>query len=332
MLRDELNVYVVRDAEGNLTAVAPMMLTHRPSIGPVRLRVLQFFGADANLTEVRGLVCRPENQEKVIAVLTRCFLDCENEWDWLDWACIRDTGPTGFQLPHSGTIEQDERVPSYHLALPTTWGEFHASRRRNIKESLRKCYNSLKRAGRSFVFRVVEQPDQTPAALDIFFELHAERAHAAGTIEHTDVFAAPRERAFLAEYARRMAERGQLRIFQLEIAGKIVATRLGFVFGDELYLYYSGYDMDWAKFSVMTTLVAESIRWAINQHLKIVNLSHGHDISKLRWDPKAVTFFRAVQLSPTRRGRLAFRAYHIARRLRQIDPRLGKLLTAMAGR
>src|SRR5260370_254453 len=92
-----------------------------------------------------------------------------------------------------------------------TWAECHTSRPRNLTESLRKCYNSLKRGGVSFVFRVVELPDETAAALDIFFELHAQRARAVGTVEHRDVFAAPRARAFLSEYARRMADRGQLR-------------------------------------------------------------------------------------------------------------------------
>jgi hypothetical protein len=172
-LRDEFIAYVVRDTGGKLTAVAPMMLTHRPSIGPVRIRTLQFFGADPNITEVRGLVCRPQDQADVIAVLTRCFQARERDWDWLDWGCVRDTGATRQRLAQSGAVERELQLPGYHLALPGTWEEFRASRSRNIKESLRKCYNSLKRSGKSFTFRVVERPDETPAALDTFFELHA---------------------------------------------------------------------------------------------------------------------------------------------------------------
>jgi CelD/BcsL family acetyltransferase involved in cellulose biosynthesis len=267
-----------------------------------------------------------------MAALTRCFLDRASDWDWLDWACFRDTGAAHRRLAQAGAVARDTRIPSYHLELPATWEEFRATRPRNIRESLRKCYNSLKRAGHSFVFRVVERPDETPSALDIFFDLHAKRARAVGTVAHGDVFAAPRERAFLSEYTRRMAERGQLRIFQLEIAGKVVATRLGFVFGDELYLYYSGYDLNWAQFSVMTTVVAESIKWAINRHLRIVNLSHGQDVSKVRWGPKVVVFSSALQLASTRRARLAFRAYHVAARLRETDSRLGHLLSVTVGR
>ena len=45
--------------------------------------------------------------------------------------------------------------------------------------------------------------------------------------------------------------------------GQIVAMRLGFVVDDSLYLYYSGYDPLWARYSVMTTTVAEALKYAI---------------------------------------------------------------------
>jgi hypothetical protein len=99
--------------------------------------------------------------------------------------------------------------------------------------------------------------------LATFFELHAERSLAANLPPHANVFTRQPARDFLLEYAQRMAERYQLRIFQLVIGGEVVATRVGFVLGNELYLYYSGYRVAWAQHSVMTTVVAESIKWAI---------------------------------------------------------------------
>src|SRR5690242_17101491 len=52
LARDELALHVVRDGHGRLRAVAPMMLTRRPSVGPVRARALRCLGADANVTEL----------------------------------------------------------------------------------------------------------------------------------------------------------------------------------------------------------------------------------------------------------------------------------------
>ncbi len=180
---------------------------------------------------------------------------------------------------------------------------------RNIKEALRKCYNSLKREGRTFNFRIVDRPEDTTDALGRFFNLHTARARLSGTVKHPDVFDTPKAKLFLTSYARAMAERDCLRIFEIEIGGTVVATRIGFVFGEELYLYFTGYDPNWGKYSIMTTVVAESIKWAIENRLKVVNLSTGNDVSKTRWRPKEFIFRQGVQVSPKWWDRLAYAAY-----------------------
>src|ERR1700720_150517 len=63
-----------------VTAVAPMMLTHQPAVGP-RIRRLQFFGADSSMTEIRGLVCRDGDQAAVIELLRDHFMAHAKEWD-----------------------------------------------------------------------------------------------------------------------------------------------------------------------------------------------------------------------------------------------------------
>ena len=77
----------------------------------------------------------------------------------------------------------------------------------------------------------------------------------------------------------------------------------------------------------MTTVVTEAIKWAIDQRLEVVNLSTGHDPSKLRWGPREVIFRSALQLSPTRRSQLIFRAYHDLFRIGRNDSQLSRLLT-----
>jgi CelD/BcsL family acetyltransferase involved in cellulose biosynthesis len=104
-----------------------------------------------------------------------------------------------------------------------------------------------------------------------------------------------------------------VRIFQLRIASKIVATRIGFVVGDSLYLYYSGFDPQWARYSVMTTTVAEAIKYAIAQGLTTVNLSPAKDVSKTRWGPREISYRCAYQQGARLHSGLAHRAYLKAR-------------------
>lgn len=302
--RDELRVYVLRDATGELAAVAPMFLTHRPGRGPIRTRELQFFGADSYVTELRGPVCRLERTAEVVAALS-AHLATSGGFDWVQWRGLRlpadFDGWRGTFLPNPqlGTID-------YILPLAHPWEAFRSGLPRNIKESMRKCYNSLARDKHSFTLKVVSSPDEVPAALARFFELHENRAEKTGTIDHDNVFDAPQARSFLTEYCQSLAREGSLRIFQIVINDQVVANRIGFALDGDLYLYFSGYDVVWGQYSVMTTVVAEAIKWAIENGFKVVNLSTGTDVSKTRWRPEPIHFTGGFTVAPALSSRVAF--------------------------
>src|ERR1700730_9347777 len=57
LLRDEFFCHTVRDADGRLVAIAPLMVTVSPGFGPPWIRVVQFFGSDPGITELRGVIC-----------------------------------------------------------------------------------------------------------------------------------------------------------------------------------------------------------------------------------------------------------------------------------
>jgi CelD/BcsL family acetyltransferase involved in cellulose biosynthesis len=325
-VRDELFVHTVRDESGALIAVAPMMLTSRPAFGPVRVRALQLLGADENVTEVRSVIARTQHMAEILAALSKYFQATTVRWDWLQWGGIPDTAQARELLQQAGPIKWGRAVPNYYLPLPAEWEKFRSGLSRNMKEALRKCYNSLKRAGHQFTFRVVSGPAEVAAALAIFFELHGERSRSTALPPHANVFIRPAARDFLLEYSQRLAQRDQLRIFQLVIGGEVVATRVGFLLGPQLYLYYSGYREAWAQHSVMTTVVAESIKWAIQQGLHGVNLSTGRDLSKLRWQPEEIVTREGVQPSSHPLRQLSARAYLRIVEHASANSMLGRLL------
>ena len=131
-------------------------------------------------------------------------------------------------------------VQAYIVPLAQDWDTFRAGLKRNVRQSLRKCYNSLKSDGLSFEFECVSDPADLGPALDHFFVLHRLRAEMSDTVQHPDVFASITGRDFLREVTTRLAERGITRVFLLRINGRVVAARIGFVLEDTLYLYCSG--------------------------------------------------------------------------------------------
>src|ERR1700735_4752776 len=60
LFHDEFFCHVVRGEAGRVVAAAPLMRPSGPGIGPPVVRMLQFFGTDPGLTEIRGVICRPE--------------------------------------------------------------------------------------------------------------------------------------------------------------------------------------------------------------------------------------------------------------------------------
>jgi CelD/BcsL family acetyltransferase involved in cellulose biosynthesis len=308
-VRDSLRLYAIRDQARVLKAVAPMMLTERPAVGPLRARMLQFLGADPNVTEVRGLICAPADESAATDALLEYLERHGRDWDWLFFGGIRQAGDAFRVVGQRVGIEWGREVPDYLLTMPADWELFKAGLGRNIKESLRKCYNSLKRDNLEFKFNVLVSPEQIDGGLDHFLRLHAARASATDTITHRDVFESGHAREFLRDYLKHAAARGTARIFQLEISGKVVATRLAFVVGEALYLYFSGFDPEWGKYSVMTTTVAEALKWAIDNKFATVNLSPGNDVSKTRWNPTEVMLREAIIPSPSFLGPLVHQAY-----------------------
>jgi CelD/BcsL family acetyltransferase involved in cellulose biosynthesis len=308
VVSDRLFLKVFRGPDGALIAVAPLMLREYPARGP-RFRSLRYLGADPGFTEVRGLLCRQEHEAGVHAALVGDLFARDRLWECLMLEGIRSTATLSRLAELHGEPVQTEVTPCFLLTLPESWEAFRATRSRNVKESLRKCANSLKRAGLVPVHRVASTGPELMRALESFFTLHTARANRSDTVPHTNVFDTPLARSFLRALVVTYASSGAVRIFTMDLEGQTVAARIAFVVGRSLYLYYSGYDPAFGRYSVMTSVVAHAIQYAIGQGYETVNLSTGNDPSKARWSPEETCFTQVVLHSTSLRGRVGTAAY-----------------------
>jgi CelD/BcsL family acetyltransferase involved in cellulose biosynthesis len=312
-VKDTLAIRTVRSSAGELVGVAPFILTERPGVGPLQARCLHFIGADPNMTEVRGALCTRGLERACYEALWADLGRFEHGVDWIRWTGIEE-GAGGRPALADAHARWGEGVVCSVLPLPSSWEELRSSRPRNLKEALRRAYNGLKRDGLTYSLEVVTSSRDVEPCLRDFFRLHAARSMLSGTIDHKDVFAAPSSRAFLVDACREFAEDGFLRIFRLHVSGKLVATRIGFLLGGCLYLYYSGFDPDFSRYAVMTTTVAEAIKYAIGEGATSVNLSTGRDVWKQRWRPNEVVYDEALLFPAHAFGRAKYEAVNVAKR------------------
>ena len=321
-VREEPMFFTLRDSTEACVGIVPFIVSRR-RIGPLKIASINLIGADPAITEIRTPLIAP-GYESLIARAVRTQLAKVPDWDWIHWAAVDDDFAAALT---SADLQWQPPLADYVLDMTSTWAQFRQGLKRNIRESLRHCYNSLKRDNLSFELQVVQDPPEVRAAVDRFLALHGMRARVETTVMHTNRFAAQVSRDFLYEVCERLAARGIVRFFQLKIGEHVVASRIGFAVGTSLYLYYSGYDDAWARYSVMTTTLAEAIKYAIAHGFKTVNLSPTKDVAKTRWSPRQVDYKCAFEHSGSLRSRLLCRAYVKARAVDGPQPWYFKYLT-----
>jgi CelD/BcsL family acetyltransferase involved in cellulose biosynthesis len=299
---------VLREADGECVAIVPLILTRR-RLGPLKVATVALVGSDPALTEIRNPLIKPGYERLAVRAVHEALAEIP-DWDWIQWDRISE--------PMAEALNRETRPDWYGVSedcildLPSSWEEFRAGLRRNVRESVRHCYNSLRREGHAFEMVVAQHPAQVYPALERFLELHTMRAGMAWGPKHANMFAGRPARDFLHDVCTRLAARDALRIFQLKVGSEIVASRIGFVTGDNIYLYYSGFDPAWARYSVMTTTLAETFRYAITHGLRTVNLSLTAEQSKTRWRPRILKFHSALVHRKLLRSRIVSAAYRVA--------------------
>ena len=314
----QMLIHAVRH-DGKCVAIVPLMRTHR-FFGPMKITSIDLLGADPGVTEIRvPLVAKGYERRAATAVYESIASSAEPHW--IQWAGI--TGDFGGALADQAPLRWQTPLTDYILDLPPRWEDLRVQLKRNIRESIRHGYNSLKREGLHPELRVVQNGPELIAAQERFLQLHALRALRDDTVKHPDVFASRAARSFLHELCEQLAPRGMVRIFELRVCGTVVATRIGFVIGNGLYMYYSGYDPAWSRYGVMTTTVVETIKYAIASGLTEINLSPGTDVSKTRWAPRMIQYPQAVQVSPSLVSEMAWEMYRRARANERQAPLMG---------
>jgi CelD/BcsL family acetyltransferase involved in cellulose biosynthesis len=305
-------IMLVRDGSSLIGALPLYKTTYGFGLG-LGLRYVRPIGSDPNITEIRTALMLPGREVAALGALGRYLLENSASWDLLNWSSF----PEGVQPPPlPGRISTDGQPPveMFLLHLPKSWEELVAPLTRNTKESIRRAHNALKRDGLEAEFEVHEKADEVMALLPRFLDLHARRANLCGAVSHPDVFRPDPHRQFLSAI---VAAGGMARLFTLSVGGEIVAMRLAFVINDTLYLYYSGFDPAYAKYSVTTRLVVEALKWAIGSGIGTVNFGSGRDRSKTRWGPEVVRYLNYFHMGPRWRSRVAFSVRDSLRLLRR---------------
>jgi CelD/BcsL family acetyltransferase involved in cellulose biosynthesis len=166
-----------------------------------------------------------------------------------------------------------------------TWDDYLATRSTNLRQQLRRFDRKL--AAQGLRYRDAVDADGLEEELDTLFRLHEE--HWPGS----DF--AGRHSAFHREFARVALDRGWLRMWVLEEPDRPVAVWQGFRFGGVESYYQAGRVEHWDGPPLGLTLLAHSIRAALEDGVREYRFLRGSEPFKYRFateDPGIETVVR----------------------------------------
>ena len=148
--------------------------------------------------------------------------------------------------------------------------------------------------------------------LDLLFELHAQRWHAAG---QQGVFADARRRAFFRDFAFQALQRGWLRLYALRIADRTVAMQIGYVHDGQFLQVQEGFAAEDGLPAPGVTLRAAIMRDCISEGLRGYDNLLGTPPHKMRWGAVPRPVHRLLLAPRWRLGGLMMRVQdHLVRR------------------
>lgn len=262
-----LHLLACRDEAGGLRGIWPLYLASRRP-----LRVVRLVGRDAG--DELGPVCAPADRAALAASAAAALALLEPGWDVL--VAEGMPGDEAWDAFPGGT--RLSRIPSPVLEIGgMSWDDYFASRSRKFRQQFRRSERQLGEE-HELAFRMTEDPAELERDLTALIELHGRRwgGESSGVFEGAGA-------ELHREFAVTALRRGWLRLWFLEVDGKPVAARLGYVFGGVKVGYQSGRDPSWDRFGVGFLLQAHTIRAAIEEGLREYRFLRGGEGYKDRF-------------------------------------------------
>jgi hypothetical protein len=313
-------ITLVVDSGPQTVAIVPFFCGPSLPRPAPRARHLQFLGPRPyrNLLDMGTILMDPAHAVSVIR-LTLDSIMRRADWDWVEFVGYGDDLHAWEQALAAAefkvklVVEEATEVPV--MRLEEGWPQLRTRLRRNVKQSIRHAYNAPQQDGIAYRYREHRSVEGLDEVIDNFLRLHRLRAQEmSGKVPHSDHFGSPSAELFLRRVTHRIAAAGMLNIGVLEIGEECAAVRINFEMDDTLYFYYSGFDPRWWRYSVMTLVVTEAVKSAMDRGLRQVNFSPGVDQAKSRWDVDLVPLLRFSVVHNRRLSQTRFAIYRILRR------------------
>ena len=256
----ELQLYAVRDGE-ELIGVAPLM---RSDGGLM-------FSGDHKICDYMDIVVAPERAGDVLDALLPALAG--ETWDELALWGLREGSPVRAALASAVdraglAVTQQEEAVAPQIDLAATWDEFVAALSKKDRHELRRKVRKLEAAG-ELELRCYTSAEETEGRVPLLLRMMVE--------SRTDkaAFMSEQMARFFHRMVPELAREGLIRLYELELEGRPIASVLCFDQAGQLYLYNSGYEPEYASLSAGLVSKALCLRAAVECGRRSVDTLRG---------------------------------------------------------
>ena len=271
-----LRVVTFRDTAGTLVGLAPLMTSFWYATA---LRRLSFLGTGTS--DYLDVLAAP-GWEDTVGEGLYAYLEHVGGWQIADFQQLREGGYLRERRPpEGGRLASFDAAgePCPYLALPSGWDMLLQGLGKKTRTNIGYYDRALHK-----VYAVEAGPVVDEAELDEelsrLFELHQRRWNQRWL---PGVFGGGRVQAFHRDAARRLLQRGWLRLFSLRLDGLTQASLYCFAYGDRLCYYQGGFEPTLARLSLGTVLTARAIQSAIGEGRQVFDFLRGDEPYKAKW-------------------------------------------------
>jgi CelD/BcsL family acetyltransferase involved in cellulose biosynthesis len=312
----ELFVVAVRDAGGDLIALAPCYRAHALANG----RVVRFLGDGEVCTDHVTVLCRPGSELEAAPALADalCQGPSSPRWDALDLAAVATDdpllAPLADAMSQRGCPVDHQAGPNcWRVELPASWDDYLAGLSKSHRKKIRRLEKHTVDPGRA-VLRAVEDAASLEQGFAFLVDLHQRRWRRLG---QPGCFASQRFTNFHRDMTAQLLRAGRLRLQWLELDGRPVAAEYNLAGDQAIYAYQSGVDPDALDEQPGRIIAAAAIRQAIEQGLAAFDFLRGDEPYKASWRATARPTVNYRIAAPRALSRLRHAGWLAARALKR---------------
>ena len=226
-----------------------------------------------SICDYMDFVLAPGREREALSALLEALL--QEEWSELELRGLRHCSPALAELPALAqaaglTLEREEEAIAPCIELPASWDEYVASLGKKDRHELRRKLRRVQAAG-DLEVRTYTTPEDVEEHLPVLLRLMVEsRADKAS-------FMSEQMGRFFHRMAQAMAQEGLLRLYELELDTRPVASVLCFDQGGRFFLYNSGYEPDLGSLAVGIVSKALCLQDALERGRRRFDFLRGHE-------------------------------------------------------